>query len=121
MRTKKDKTLEVGELEDSIILFNSSMRKTFVEGVLQDAKGWFESKTDGKVEVSYEDFNLKDHEFGFKMTVTKGKDCTKQMFSEASSAFVNIMGYMFSSDSEQYDLTFSSDNSKVELEIVSNW
>lgn len=121
MRTKKDNRLKIEAVEDNVILFNSSMRKTFVEGVLQDAKGWFESKTDGKVEVSYEDFDLKGHEFGFKMVVTKGKDCKKQMFSEASSAFMNIMSYMFSGDSEQYDLTFSSDNGRVELELVSNW
>ena len=106
---------------DDVILFNTQMRKTFVEGVLQDVKGYFESKTNGKVEVSYEDFNLKNHEFGFKMLMSKEKDCTKQMFSEASSAFVNIINYMFSGESDQYDVSFSSSNDKVELEIVSNW
>ena len=103
------------------LLFSTAMRKTFIEGVLQDIKGYFERWTDGKVEVSYEDFNLKDHEFGFKMKLAKAEDCTKQMFNEASNAFVNALDYMFSGGIEQYDVSFSSTSRCVEFEIVSNW
>ena len=121
MRTKKDKTLEVGELEDGIILFNSAMRKTFVEGVFQDMKGYFEMKSNDMVSVTYEDFNLKNHEFGFKMSLTRNDKCSKQLFNEVSGAFINSMNYMFSADSDEYDLSFSTSRNSVEAEFVSNW
>ena len=54
------------------IVFDGNARKTFVEGMLQDIKGYFESKTNGLVEVTYEDYSLKNHEFGFKVLVAKG-------------------------------------------------
>ena len=120
MKTKRPNKVDIMQY-DNTILFNTKMRKTFVEGILQDAKGYFESKTDGKVEVTYEDIMLKNHEFGFKMHFSKGKKCTKQMFNEASNAFVNVMQYMFSSDIEHYDLTFTTQPGLVELEFVSNW
>lgn len=59
------------------IVFDGDARKTFIEGVIQDIKGYFESKSNGLVEISYEDYNLKNHEFGFKVFVVKGSNCTK--------------------------------------------
>ena len=104
------------------IVFNSEMRKTFIKGVIQDIKGYFESKTSGKVEISYEDINLGNHEFGFKLTISKGKDCTKQMFSEVSSAACNVVNYMIPADEfDRFDLTTTTENNRVEFEIVSNW
>lgn len=128
-KAKKDMTAHLALLEnaaydrslDNVIIFNTEMRKTFVKGVLQDAKGYFESKTDGKVEVEYEEFSLKNHEFSFRICLSKGKGCTKQMFNEVSGAFINVMGYMFQGEFDQYDIGFSTTSSKTEAEIVSNW
>lgn len=113
--TNKTKTV-------SPILFNGEMRKTFIEGVLQDIKGYFESSTEGKVEITYEDYNLKSYEFGFKLFVKRGKKCSKQMFSETGSAIVNLMNYMFSADEfEKFDLTIFNTGKEIEFELVSNW
>lgn len=103
------------------ILFNSSMRKTFVEGVLQDIKGYFEMKAGGKVEVTYEDFQLKRHEFGFKLQLKKAKACSKQLFNEVSGALINIVSYMFPGDDEYYDISYYILSNKIEVEFVSNW
>lgn len=120
MKSKKsinEKTIEA----NNHILFDGKMRKLFVEGVFQDIKGYFEHETNGKVEVMYEDFNLKNYEFGFKLKATKTKDCKKQMFVEVTSSIVNIVGYMFRGDSEQYDVTFTANDDCLEVEFVSNW
>ena len=116
---KKEKTLS----EDVIlpILFDGNMRKMLVEGVLQDIKGFIEMKTDGQVEVAYDDYELKGHEFGFKMYAIKGKTCKKQMFSEATSAVINAISYAFQGNSEQYDVMTSCEDGRLEVEIVSNW
>ena len=107
--------------ESTCIVFDCNARKTFVEGILQDIKGYFESKTNGLVEVTYEDYSLKNHEFGFKVFVAKGTKCKKQMFSETSSAIVNAVNYLFPGGNEQYDIAVFSEDSKLEFEIVSNW
>lgn len=109
------------ELVRDPVLFNSSMRKTFVEGVLQDIKGYFEMKASGKVEVTYEDFPLKRHEFGFKLQLKKAKTCSKQLFNEVSGALVNIVSYMFPGDDEQYDISYCTSSKEIEIELVSNW
>ena len=110
---------------DNVILFNGKMRKTFVEGILQDIKGYFENKTDGKVVVSYEDFDLKGHEFGFRLNVEKSNKCKKQMWSEATSAIVNIVNYMFPTDSTHMDISICTEDSiaggKLEVDFVSMW
>ena len=104
------------------IVFDGHMRKTFIEGVLQDIKGYFESNTSGKVEITYEDYNLKNHEFGFKIFISKGKGCTKQLFSEAGSAICNVINYMMPADEfEKLDVAYAADSNKLEFEIVSNW
>ena len=103
------------------IVFDGNARKTFVEGMLQDIKGYFESKTNGLVEVTYEDYSLKNHEFGFKVLVAKGPKCKKQMFSETASAIVNAVNYLFPGGNEQYDIAVFSESNKLEFEIVSNW
>ena len=103
------------------IVFDGNARKTFVEGMLQDIKGYFESKTNGLVEVTYEDYSLKNHEFGFKVLVAKGPKCKKQMFSETESAIVNAMNYLFPGGNEQYDIAVFSEDNKLEFDIVSNW
>lgn len=119
---KMSANLETSEESTMPIVFNSEMRKTFIKGVIQDIKGYFESKTSGKVEISYEDINLGNHEFGFKLTISKGKDCTKQMFSEVSSAACNVVNYMIPADEfDKFDLTTTTENNRVEFEIVSNW
>lgn len=105
----------------SPIVFNTEVRKTLVEGILQDIKGYFESKTDGLAKITYEDYNLKAHEFGFKLFVKKGADCKKQMFSETASAIVNAVNYIFPGGSEQYDISIFTEDAKLEIEIVSNW
>ena len=125
MKTKKTNVNEeyiafVNDVQTSI-LFNGAMRKTFVEGVFQDMKGYFEMKSNGMVSVTYEDFNLKNHEFGFKMSLIRNDKCSKQMFNEVSGALINSMNYMFSADSDEYDLSFSTSHDKVEVEFVSNW
>ena len=102
-------------------LFDGSMRKALVEGVLQDIKGIVEAKTDGLVEVSYEDFNLVGHEFGFKLCAVRSSRCKKQVFSEATSAIANAVSYAFQGDCEQYDVSISSKGNKLEVELVSNW
>ena len=106
---------------DEHIVFDGNMRKVFVEGIVQDIKGFFESKTDGLVEVTYEDYVLEGHEFGFKLYVVKSAKCKKQMFSEATSAIINIVNYMFPGGDEQYGITVLSEDSRLEIEIVSNW
>lgn len=122
--TKKDSTQLDAVSNEPMrdpILFNSSMRKTFVEGVLQDIKGYFEMKAGGKVEVTYEDFPLKRHEFGFKLQLKKAKECSKQLFNEVSGALVNIVSYMFPGDDEQYDISYCTSSNELEVELVSNW
>ena len=122
-KTIKKATKAVKSLknESDCIVFDGNARKTFVEGMLQDIKGYFESKTSGLVEVTYEDYSLKNHEFGFKVLVAKGPKCKKQMFSETASAIVNAVNYLFTGGNEQYDIAVFSEDSKLEFEIVSNW
>lgn len=107
------------------ILFNGKMRKTFVEGVLQDIKGYFEQRTDHKVDVRYEDHDLKNHEFGFRLTVEKTSKCTKQMWSEVANAIANVVNYMFPADGMTMDMSISTEDTiecgKLEVELVSNW
>lgn len=111
-----------GHTDRFSILFNTEMRRTFIKGVLQDIKGYFESKTDGKVEVSYEDYSVGSHEFGFRLKIKRGLDCSKQMFSEVSSAVCNLMNYMMPADEfEKFDLTTFTEDELVEFEILSNW
>lgn len=105
------------DVDRSPILFNAEMRRTFIKGVLQDIKGYFENRTDGKVEVYYEDFNVESHEFGFKLKIKRGSDCSKQMFSEVSSAVCSLMNYMMPAADGS---TFTEDE-LVEFEILSNW
>ena len=62
---EKDDGLKL--VEEHPIMFNGKMRKKFVEGVFQDTKGYFESATNGKARIGYEDFNIKGKEFGFKL------------------------------------------------------
>lgn len=124
--TKNMCKMVVGSSDDdaggSPILFNTEMRRTFIKGVLQDIKGYFESKTNGKVEVSYEDHGVGSHEFGFKLKIKRGLDCSKQMFSEASAAVCNIVNYMLPADDfEKLDLTTFTEDELVEFEILSNW
>lgn len=125
MKTTK-KTMKRVLSNNNCIIFDSNMRKTFVEGVMQDVKGYFENKTDGKVSVSYEEKPLKNHEFCFKMYVKKEDDCTRQMWSEVTSAIVNIVSYMFPASSANniepaIDVMFCSDTKSLEVEVVSNW
>lgn len=122
-KTIKKATKAVKSLknESNCIVFDGNARKTFVEGMLQDIKGYFESKTNGLVEVTYEDYSLKNHEFGFKVLVAKGPKCKKQMFSETASAIVNAVNYLFPGGNEQYDIAVFSEDNKLEFEIVSNW
>ena len=106
----------------SPIVFDRGMRKIFIKGVLQDIKGYFESRTNGKVEVNYEEFTIGSHEFAFKLSVVRGLDCSKQMFSEAGSAICNVVNYVFPADEfEKFDLTTFVEDEKIEFEIVSNW
>ena len=116
-KSKKNMKIE----ESQPILFNGDMRKVFVEGVLQDIKGYFEHKTNGKVVVKYDDFTLKDHEFGFKLYVEKTSSCKKQMWSEVSSAVVNVVNFMFSMDNSTIDVSICAENGKLEVEVVSKW
>ena len=97
------------------------MRKIFIEGIFQDIKGYFENQTNGKIEIMYENYDLANHEFGFKMHVNKTPKCSKQMFNEACSAIVNTFTYMFRGDSEQYDMSFMTEDDKLDIEWVSNW
>ena len=120
MATKQKETKNF-ELPESCIVFNGKTRKTLVEGVLQDIKGIYESKTNGLVNISYEESKLGDHEFCFKLAVSKGKCCKKQMFYEVSAAVVGAVNYMFQGNSEQYDISMSTDDDKLEVELVSNW
>lgn len=121
-KTKKSMKKTTKSIETSkCIVFDTNARKTFVEGIIQDIKGYFEDKTDGLVEISYEDYQLKNHEFGFKAYVSKGARCKKQMFSETASAIVNAVNYLFSGGNDQYDITISSEDNMLEFEIVSNW
>ena len=104
------------------IVFDCEMRKIFIKGVLQDIKGYFESKTDGKVEVNYEEFSIGSHEFAFRMSIVRGLDCSKQMFSEVGSAACNVVNYMIpANEFEKFDLTTFAEDEKIEFEIVSNW
>lgn len=108
-------------IEEHPVMFNGKMRKKFVEGVFQDAKGYFESATSGKVNIGYEDFNIKGHEFGFKLKLERRNGCTKQLFNEVSSALVNVINYMFRGGIEEYGLSFFTEDNLVEVELVSNW
>ena len=118
---KATKATESLKNESTCIVFDGNARKTFVEGIVQDIKGYFESKTNGLVEVTYEDYSLKNHEFGFKVLVAKGPKCKKQMFSETASAIANAMNYLFPGGNDQYDIAVFSEDSKLEFEIASNW
>ncbi len=109
------------ELPNTCIVFNGKTRKTLVEGVLQDIKGMYESKTNGLVSICYEEFKLGDHEFCFKLAVSKEESCKKQMFYETTAAVVGAVNYMFQGSSEQYDISILADDDKLEVEIVSNW
>lgn len=117
----KDKYAVIIDEAQMPILFDGAMRKTFVKGVFQDMKGYFEMRSGGAVSVTYEDFTLKNHEFGFKMSLTRNDKCSKQMFNEVTGALINSMNYMFSADSDEYDLSFSTSHDKIEVEFVSNW
>ena len=117
----KDTSCIVEHESSQPVVFNGAMRKTFVEGVLQDMKGYFEMRSDGGVSVTYEDFTLKNHEFGFKISLAKREQCSKQMFNEVSCAFVNAFNYMFPADSGEYDVSFCTSHNAVEVEFVSNW
>lgn len=124
--TVKEKTVKKTNIEESIdssshIIFDGKIRKMLVEGVLRDIKGYFESKTNGLVEVIYEDYILKDHEFGFRLYVVKSSRCKKQLFSETTSAIINAINYVFSGGSDQYDVASFAENNRLEFEIVSNW
>lgn len=111
----------VGTERDPIV-FDSAMRKTFLKGVLQAIKEYFESKTDGKVEVSYEDYVIGSHEFGFKLKIKRSIDCSKQLFSEVRSAICNVVNYMLPADEfEKFDLTIFTEDGLLEFEILSNW
>ena len=126
IKTKKTikKAIKVAESlknESTCIVFDCNARKTFVKGIIQDIKGYFEDKTDGLVEISYEDYPLKNHEFSFKAHVSKGTRCKKQMFSETASAIVNAVNYLFSGGNDQYDIMISNENNMLEFEIASNW
>ena len=122
-KTIKKAAKDVASLknESTCIVFDGNARKTFVEGIVQDIKGYFENKTNGLVEVTYEDYSLKNHEFGFKVFVVKGTKCKKQMFLETANAIANAVNYLFPGGNEQYDITVFSGDSKLEFEIVSNW
>ena len=122
-KTIKKTTKDVTSLknESTCIVFDGNARKTFVEGIVQDIKGYFENKTNGLVEVTYEDYSLKNHELGFKVLVAKGPKCKKQMFSETASAIANAVNYLFPGGNEQYDIAVFSEDNKLEFEIVSNW
>lgn len=101
--------------------FGTEMRKHFVQSVLQDIKSFIEAKSGGLVEVSYEDYSLKGHEFGFKLHVVRGDECCKQMYFDASAAAVNIVNYMFRGDNEQYDIAIAAEDNALEVSFVSNW
>lgn len=118
---KTTKVMESLKNESTCIVFDGNVRKTFVKGIIQDIKGYFENKTNGLVEITYEDYSLKNHEFGFKVFVVKGTKCKKQMFSETASAITNAVNYLFPGGNEQYDIAIFSEDNKLEFEIVSNW
>lgn len=119
---RKMSTMSCDESNESSIIFNTEMRKIFIKGVLQDIKGYFENRTNGKVEITYEEFNLGSHEFAFKLKIKRGLDCSKQMFSEAGSAICNVVNYMFPADEfEKFDLTTFVDGELIEFDIISNW
>ena len=122
-KTIKKVVKDVASLKNdsTCIVFDCNAPKTFAKGIIQDIKGYFESKTNGLVEVTYEDYSLKNHEFGFKVLIVKGTKCKKQMFLETSSAIVNAVNYLFPSGNDQYDITVFSEDNKLEFEIVSNW
>lgn len=109
----------------SCIIFNGDMRKAFVEGVLQDIKGMFEQKTDGKVAITYADHDFKNHEFGFRLNVEKTSKCSKQMWSEATSAIVNVVNYMFPTDGMNMDVSICTEDTteggSLEIDLTSNW
>ena len=107
--------------DHGIVIFDGKMRKALVEGVLQNIKHIIESSTHEEVIVAYEDYALKSHEFGFKMTVSRGEFCKKQTFSEVVSAIANAMSYMFPGDNEQYDISLAAEDSMLEVVVISNW
>lgn len=120
--SKKSRIAAVEEqLDEQSILFNGNMRKMLVEGVLQDIKGYIDSKTNGLVEVTYEDYNIGTQEFGFKLFALKTKKCKMQMFHEATAAIVSAVNYMFQGNNEQYDISIFTEDDKLEVEFVSNW
>lgn len=114
---------QIADKEQKLIYFNTKMRKTFVEGVLQDIKGYFENEAKDAIWIVYQDHNLKDHEFGFKMTVKKINGCSKSLWSDVSNAILSTVNYMFSSfDENHLDITISSFTSRtLEFQIVSCW
>ena len=116
-----DKCAVIIDEAQAPILFDGAMRKTFAKGVFQDMKGYFEMKSGGAVAVTYEDFTLKNHEFGFKMSLLKNEKCSKQMFNEVSGALINAVNYIFPASNDDYDVSFSTSHDKVEVEFVSNW
>ena len=101
--------------------FGTEMRKHIVIGILQYILDFIEEKTNGLVETYYEDYNLKGHEFGFKLHIARDSGCSKQMYVDAAAAVVNAISYAFQGNSEQYDVTTSSEDSQLKVEIVSNW
>ena len=108
--------------DSSPIIFDSEMRKTFLKGVIQDIKGYFEERTSGAISIIYEEVKLKKYEFAFKLYVNCEEKCTKQIFSEVSSAIVNVVNYMFPIDiADRLDVTIFNNKKKLEIEFVSLW
>ena len=105
----------------SPILFDGKMRKMFIKGILQDIKGYFEMVSGNNVEITYDEYDMKLHEFGFKLNVAKCKNCSKQLFNEVSCALINVCNYMFQGNTEQYDMSICTNEENVEVEFVSNW
>ena len=104
-----------------IVIFDGKMRKALVEGVLQSIKSIIESSTDEEVSIVCEDYALKGHEFGFKLCISRGEFCKKQTFSEVVSAVANAVSYMFPGNEEQYDIELATEDSALEVIVVSNW
>lgn len=106
----------------SPIVFDREIRKIFVRGVLEDIKGYFESKTDGKVEITYEESDLGHYEFGFRLFVKQGSECSKQIFSEVSNAVENVVNYMFPpTDAKTHEISSFKEDECLEIEIYSAW
>ena len=122
-KTSKKKDIDNELSAESILTphFGTEMRKHIVIGILQYILDFIEEKTNGLVETYYEDYDLKGHEFGFKLHIARDSGCSKQMYVDAAAAVVNAISYAFQGNSEQYDVTTSSEDSQLEVEIVSNW